>query len=307
MQFVKPPHPFPAAEHFASMRGANAIVFGAPHGTPYRGIDNGVHAASADAIRQALAEDGRWTDHWDFDLDGPLLAGRDFRLGDLGNLATTPDDGPGNRAKIEATTRAILAAGAVPLMIGGDDSVPIPFIAGFSAHGPMTIVQIDAHIDWREERRGERFGYSSTMRRASEMAHVQRIVQVGIRGLGSAREQEVRDARAWGAQIVTARQIHARGIAAALDLIPPGGNCLITLDCDAIDGAAMPAVMAPTPGGLSYVQIIDLLAGIAGKARIAGFDLIEFVPGRDRGGYAAYVAGRILINVVGALARASSR
>jgi agmatinase len=167
---------------------------------------------------------------------------------------------------------------------------------------PLTILQIDAHIDWRNQRRGEKQGFSSTMRRASEMPHVKRIVQAGIRGLGSARKREYDDAIAWGAQIVPAAVIHASGIKAALDLIPRNSNCVISFDCDALDGATMPAVMSPTPGGLTYRQLVDLIAGVTSKARLVGFDLIEFVPARDPSGYAAYVAARILWHAVGRLA-----
>ena len=73
------------------------------------------------------------------------------------------------------------------------------------------------------------------MRRASEKAHVWRIVQAGIRGLGSAREAEVRDAKQWGARIFTSRHIHHSGLTDVLETIPQDSGCLITLDCDALD------------------------------------------------------------------------
>ena len=187
-------------------------------------------------------------------------------------------------------------------MIGGDDSVPIPFIAGFSAISPLTILQIDAHIDWREERYGERLGFSSTMRRASEMAHVEKIVQVGMRGMGSAREGEVRDAEAWGAKLITSADIHDRGIGLALDEIEAGASLLITLDCDALDWSIMPAVTYPTTGGLTYTQVTRLIQGAIAKARLVGFDLIEFVPKRDKGGIGTFTAARLICNVIGSLA-----
>lgn len=286
-----------------SAKGANAAIFGAPHGTPYRGIDNSVHAGTAAALRQAMAGDGEWLGHWDFDFGGTLLGTGGFTLADLGDLPTVSVDAAGNRQRIEARTRDVLDAGAVPIMIGGDDSVPIPFIAGFADAGPLTILQIDAHIDWREERYGERLGFSSTMRRASEMPHVERIVQAGARGIGSAREAEVRTAEAWGSKLVTARELHAKGIAAALDHIPAGSRCLIALDCDAMDHAVMPAVAYSAPGGLSYTQVIELIGGAAAKAQIVGFDLVEFIPAKDATGHAAFTAARILCNLIGALAR----
>ncbi len=286
-----------------ALEEADAVVFGAPHGTPYDGIDNAVHAKSASAMRAAIEEDWAWIDHWDYDLDGPLLNDREFVVHDAGDLETSPLDGPGNREKIRGMTGRIVAAGARPIMVGGDDSTPIPFIEGLAPLGPLTIVQVDAHIDWREERRGEPLGYSSTMRRASEMEHVERIVQVGMRGLGSARREEVEFAANWSAHIVTARELHRDGVEVALRHVPAGANCLITFDCDALDAGIMPAVMAPTPGGLSYTQAIDLVAGVAKKARLAAFDIMEFAPERDLNGVAALTAARIVWNVIGAMAR----
>jgi agmatinase len=286
-----------------SPQGFQAALFGAPHGTPYPKIDNRVHAGSANAFRAALAEDSRWLDHWDYDLDGPLLGNGACRVADLGNLATKTKDGKGNRKLIETQTRKILEARAVPLMFGGDDSTPIPFIAGFSGSAPLTILQIDAHIDWREERYGERFGYSSTMRRASEQPHVWRIVQAGARGLGSAREEEVLAARQWGAHIFTSSHVHHNGLAGILEIIPEDSDCLITFDCDAMDTSEMPAVVHPSPGGLTYIQVTDLIAGVAAKARIAGFAMVEFVPKKDRDGASAYTAARVAANVIGHIAR----
>ena len=284
-------------------KGFNAAIFGAPHGTPYPKIDNRVHAAAPDAFRLALQADSEWLTHWDFDLGGPLLNDGPCRVADLGNLATKPKDGKGNRNLIETQTQKILAAGAVPLMFGGDDSTPIPFIAGFSGSSPLTILQIDAHIDWRHDRYGEKFGFSSTMRRASEQPHVWRIVQAGARGLGSAREAEVRDAKQWGARIFTSRHIHHNGLNDVLETIPQDSDCLISLDCDALDSSQMPAVAYPSPGGLSFVQVTDLIAGVAAKARIAGFAMVEFVPKKDRDGTSAFTAARIAANVIGHIAR----
>ncbi|MGH6907702.1 MAG: arginase family protein [Aestuariivirga sp.] len=284
-----------------SPKGFSAAIFGAPHGTPYKGIDNRIHGSAPDAFRAALASDRDWLGHWDFDMGGPLLR-RGLKIADLGNLATKPGSGAQNRKLIETCTHRILEAGAVPIMFGGDDSTPIPFIAGFAGSPPTTILQIDAHIDWREERYGERLGFSSTMRRASEQPHVWRIVQAGARGLGSARTQEVNDAVKWGSRIVTARDIHKSGIEAVLEHIPEDSDCVISLDLDALDLSQMPAVAYPTPGGLTYTQVLELIEGVARKARIAGFAMVEFVPKRDLNGTAAFTAARLVANVIGRLA-----
>jgi agmatinase len=175
----------------------------------------------------------------------------------------------------------VLAAGAVPIVLGGDDSVPIPFAAGFEGRGPLTVVQIDAHVDWGDDIRGEPLGYGSPMRRLAEMPHVASMVQVGVRGLGSGGAWQIDDAREWGSRIVTAYDLLRGGIAAAIAQVPAGGRYLVSIDCDGIDPAAFPAVAMPTPGGLRYEEVVLLLHALAEKGEIAGLVLAEYVPARD--------------------------
>jgi agmatinase len=283
-------------------RPPRAVIFGAGHGSAYPGRDS-LSASAAGAIRQASQADAALIEHWDFDLGGPLFGGQPISCIDVGDVATAADDSAGNRARIEAKTAEVLALPAVPILIGGDDSVVIPFLAGFDGHGPIWVLQIDAHIDWRDELHGERHGYSSPMRRASEMAHVQSIVQVGMRGVGSARQAEIDAAAHYGSHLVTARQIHAEGVNAALRHIPDGAHVVITLDCDGLDPGLMPGVAAPSPGGLTYTEVIDLIAGVGKRTRIAGFDLVELCPEADVGGLSALTAARLVVNAIGAVVR----
>lgn len=279
-----------------------AIIFGAGHGSAYPGQDDG-HASAPDAIRLASQEDSGLIEHWDFDLGGPLFDGGPVSCVDSGNLATVMHDNAGNRALIEAKTRDVLALNAVPILLGGDCSITAPFLAGFAAHGPVWILQIDAHIDWRDEKLGERYGFSSPMRRVSEMKHVAGMVQVSLRSVGSARPSDVADALAYGSRFVTAREIHAEGVEAALRHIPEGARVVIALDCDSLDPGFMPGVAARAPGGLTYTQAIDLIAGVSQRGRIVGFDLTELLPPADIGGLSALTAARLVVNVIGCIAR----
>lgn len=280
-----------------------AVIFGAGHGSTYPGKDSRGHALAADAIRTASQDDAAFVEHWDFDLGGPLFDGKPASCIDVGDILTTMHDNAGNRVRIEAKTREILSLPAVPILIGGDCSMTIPFLAGFAEHGPVWVLQIDAHIDWRDEVHGERHGYSSPMRRASEMPHVAGMVQVGLRSVGSARITEIEAARRYGSRFVTAREVHAQGVEAALRHIPEGARVVVTLDCDSLDPSIMPGVAARTPGGLTYTQVIDLIAGLGRRARIAGFDLVEFYPPADIDGLSALTAARLLVNVVGTVVR----
>ncbi|MBB3655526.1 agmatinase [Rhizobium sp. BK650] len=290
-------------DRLADGRRPQAVIFSAAHGSTYPGKDSSGYALAGNAIRAASQEDAGLIEHWDFDLGGPLFAGDPVSCVDAGEIETTMHDNEGNRVRIEAKTREILALSAVPILLGGDDSVPIPFLAGFADHGPVWVLQVDAHIDWRDELHGERYGYSNPMRRVSEMPHVAGIVQVGMRGVGSARLSEIEAALRYGSHLVTAREIHAAGVEAALLHIPEGARVVITLDCDGLDPSIMPGVAARVPGGLTYTQVIDLIAGLGRRARIAGFDLVELYPPADIDGLSALTASRLLVNAIGAIVR----
>jgi arginase family enzyme len=140
-----------------------AVIFGAGHGSTYPGKDSSGYALAADAIRAASQGDAALVEHWDFDLGGPLFDSKPVCCIDAGDIPTIMRDNAGDRARIEAKTREVQALPAVPILLGGDDSVPIPFNASFVDHGPVWILQIDAHIDWRDVLHGERYGYSSAM------------------------------------------------------------------------------------------------------------------------------------------------
>lgn len=290
---------------FQQQDQCRVAIIGVGHCTTYPDQDSSGHALAAAAIRAASHEDAALVEHWDFDLGGSLFDGGPISCADWGDIETVMGESIGNRARIEQRTREVLSRDAVPILMGGDDSVPIPFLAAFADRGPVWVLQIDAHIDWRDELQGERFGFSSPMRRASEMPHVSGIVQVGIRSVGSARKAEVDAAMAYGSKIVTAREIHNQGVEAALRHFPDGAQIVVTLDCDGLDPSIMPGVSARAPGGLSYTQTIDLIAGATKQGRIIGMDLVELLPPADLNGLSALTAARVLVNAIGAVVRQS--
>lgn len=291
----------PAAE-LDTLDRPSIVLFGASEATPY---DDGEPSHSADApaaVRAGSLGFARQLSQIDFDLGfTPFPDPSDARdVVDLGDVDTRPEDAAGNRERIEATTRAVLTTGAVPIVLGGDDSVPIPFAAGFADYGPLTVVQIDAHVDWGDDIRGQTLGYGSPMRRLAEMPHITGMVQVGVRGLGSGGAWQIEDARNWGSRIVTAYDLFRGGIDAAIDAVPAGGRYLVSIDCDGIDPAAFPAVAMPTPGGLRYEEVVLLLRALAEKGEIAGLVLAEYVPARDDPHrLCAMIAARIIAVTMG--------
>lgn len=293
------------AEPDLSSLQADVAVLGVPYGVPY-GME-GSRSASAPApaaLREASQRAAAYADHHDFDLGGPLWAGRRVRLVDCGDVAMTPGQYAANSRAATAAVRAILDAGALPVILGGDHAIPIPVMRAYEGLPPMVVVQFDAHLDWRDELGGEREGLSSPMRRASELACVAGIAQIGLRGVGSGRPAELAAAQAYGSVLVTAADLHRDGVAAVLDRIPAAERYYVTFDADGLDPAIAPGVLAPAFGGLGYEETAALLRGLAGKGRVVGFDLVEIAPSVDLRDLTSLIGVRLILNLLGAMARA---
>lgn len=284
---------------------AHVAILGIPYGDPYS-IDEVTNdqTNAPTAVRRASARISMGPDQWDFDLGGTVLDGRAVKLVDCGDVPGEARDLDGHYRRAEATVRKILAAGALPIIIGGDHGVPIPVLRAFEGRGPITLVHIDAHLDWRDDVNGAREGYSSPIRRASEMDHIAEIFQIGLRGQGSARAEEVDAALSYGSHVVTAFELHDNGMDAVLERIPGGGRYYLTIDADGLDPAVMPAVAAPAPGGVTYHQACKLIHGLVAKGRVVGMDIVEITPRRDVNEISSITAGRLIVNLIGMAVRA---
>jgi agmatinase len=141
------------------------------------------------------------------------------------------------------------------------------------------------------------------MRRASEMPWVSGMAQIGVRGIGSARQQEVDDARAYGSVLIRAEEVHEHGVAATLARIPAAARYYITFDADGLDPAIAPGVGAPGFGGLTYFEASNLLRGVARKGRVVGFDFVEVVPRADVQDLTSLLAARLTLNLMGEIVR----
>lgn len=279
---------------------AHIGILGIPYGDPYT-IDEVTNDQSNAPtwVRRYTERALRHIERYDFDIGGPLLGGKDIKVVDLGDVKADPRDLTLHYRNAEAAVRKMLEKGMLPIIIGGDHGVPIPVLRAYDNHGPITLVHIDAHLDWRDDVNGVREGYSSPIRRIAEMDHVGEIFQIGLRSAGSARPGEIVDALAYGAHLIPDVELQDIGMKAVLDRIPNGGRYYLTIDADGMDPTIMPAVNGPAPGGVTYPQMRTLIHGLVAKGRVVGMDIVEITPRKDVHAITAITAGRMICNLIG--------
>ena len=278
---------------------ADAVIFGVPFGKPYL-QNNFPNDQSLAPFALRSASDRIIVEHASINMDyedtRSLANGINFVDG--GDIPLVNNDVSAHYLQGEEAVRYTVTKGIIPVTIGGDDGITNPVLRGLDVAGNIALIQIDAHLDWKSERYGEKDGYSSPMRRASELSHVSSIHQIGIRSFGSSTEEEVKVARKWGADIHTARQVHARGIERVIKALPKDVKFFITLDVDGLDPSVMPGTVALAPGGLLWWQLIDLLDGISERGPIIGLNVVELSPKNDLNQISMIGVGRFIVALV---------
>lgn len=283
---------------------ADVAVMGAPFdfGTQFRaGARFGPRAVREASTLFSFGHAGAY-DH----EDDCIYLGGDVRIVDIGDADIVHTDTETSHANIETGVRAMLAAGALPVVIGGDHSVNIPCIRAFADQGPIHIVQIDAHLDFVDVRHGVRHGHGNPMRRAAEQAHVTGITALGIRNVSSTAKDGYEAARAMGDDILSVRQVRKLGTEAVLARIPPGARVYVTIDIDGFCPSIAPGTGTPSHGGFLYYEVLEILQGLAQQHEVVGIDLVEVAPDYDPTQSTAILAAQVLLNFLGFIFHARS-
>lgn len=277
---------------------ADVAIIGAPYdlSTQYR---SGTRFGPR-AIRNASALYSlRGVGYYDFELDTVFL--NNVKIVDCGDVDMVHMRPEVCLANIFEAARTIVGRGSLPVFLGGDHSVPIPVVRALKGFEPLYVIQIDAHLDFVDERWGVREGHGNTMRRVSDIPHVKGFAQIGIRGPGSSDPADFEEAKRRGSLIVGAREIKRNGIEPVLARIPDNRNYYVTIDVDAFDTGIAPGAGSPSIGGLDYYEVVDLLRGVAAKGRVVGFDFVELAPQYDPTEITAQLAARVILDFLGAI------
>ena len=276
---------------------AEVAVLGAPFdfGTQFRaGARFGPRAVREASTLFSFGHAGAY-DHED---DCTYLP-QSVRIVDIGDADIVHTDTARSHANIRKGVEAILKAGALPVVIGGDHSVNIPCIEAFEGQGDIHILQIDAHLDFVDERHGVKVGHGSPMRRAAEKDYVKGITAVGIRNVSSTAKDGYDAARTMGDDILSVRQFRALGAEAVAARIPKGARVYLSLDIDGFCPSIAPGTGTPSHGGFLYYEVLELLQHVARNHEVVGMDLVEVAPDYDPSQSTQILAAQVLLNFLG--------
>jgi len=277
---------------------ADVAVLGAPFdfGSQYRsGARMGPRSIREASTLFSFGHAGAY-DHED---DIVYLPSDTTRIVDIGDADIIHTDTVNSHANIEYGVKKILYANAIPVVLGGDHSINIPCINAFEKQESIHIIQIDAHLDFVDERHGVRLGHGNPMRRASEKSYVSGMTQIGIRNVSSTSREGYIDAKEKGSSIFSVRQFRKIGIDEMLNNIPKNVRYYLTIDIDAFDPSIAPGTGTPSHGGFYYYEILEFIDGLTKQGNVVGLDLVEVAPDYDITNSTSTLAAQLLMNIIG--------
>jgi formiminoglutamase/agmatinase len=233
---------------------------------------------------------------------------RPEQLVDAGDAAVVPHDLAATLAAVRAKTRDEAAAGRIPAVIGGDDSILFPAVAGVhdAVPGSLAIVHLDAHLDLLDESPAQgRYSQSSGMRRALELPRVRprHSVQVGTRSFNFPSSKRFVDEV--GLTELPAKAVARRGLDWALarirEVVAGADHVFLSVDLDVLDPAHAPGVGWHEPGGLTSRELLDLVVALAPSVR--GFALNELNPMTDHRAQSSILAANVVFQFAVAAAQ----
>jgi agmatinase len=241
-------------------------------------------------------------------LETGVDAMSELRVVDFGDAPVLPADPVRSHAAIESTVGQVLAAGPIPVVLGGDHSISEPNVrACAAAHGPVGLVHFDTHTDTGTEVFGVELSHGTIMRRLVEAGHVDpgRYAQIGLRGYWPGSEEF-----AWQAERgITSLFMHeirdlgiGKVIRRATEAVGPG-PVFLTVDIDVLDPAFAPGTGTPEPGGMTTAELLWAVREVALRLEVIGADLVEVIPtGVGGADITALAADRIVREILGGIA-----
>ena len=283
---------------------ADIAVYGVPfdEGSPFlAGSRMGPRSIREHSLRFAAADAG----FYDPETRRTYLAWEmaNKTIADVGDVDVWPTDVKSTFDNATDLTKAVLARGSLPVVLGGDHSVTYPIVKGYEDQEPLHVIHFDAHIDYAPFIHDLRFTNVHAFRHIAPMQHVLSLAQVGIRSLRSA-EAEIRDSIDDGNRVMTMGEFHDGGPKGVAEVVPRDARTYVSIDIDVLDLSLIPGCVSAEPNGMTYAELRDTLAAIAEHCDVVGLGLVEVNPTLDVGtGVTSYLTAHTVLEFLGNICR----
>jgi agmatinase len=295
----------PYAPEAADLEGADVAVVGAP-------MDDLVtfRPGTRFGPREIrLASDaGDYPQAWHMDLGvDPFDA---LVVVDHGDAAVRPGDPHASHRAIRELVGAVVAAGCIPVVLGGDHSIAYPDISAVMSHrerGSVAVVQFDTHTDTATENWGVEWAHGTPFRNLVDHGTLpgNRLIQIGLRGYWPFRE-EFDWARGAGVRWHRMQEVTDHGIGWVIDRVfeetADAEHLFLSVDVDVLDPAYAPGTGTPEPGGMTTRELLGAVRRLASERSVAGIEVVEVSPPYDQSGITAMAAHRVVLEALSALA-----
>jgi agmatinase len=232
---------------------------------PYDGTSS--WGKGADKGPSAIIEASATVENYDIESDS-----EPYKVGIFTDEPVTENKSPEKMVDaIEKRISGHLAKGKFPIVIGGEHSVSIGAIkAQAKKHKKLTVLQLDAHGDLRDQYHGSKYSHACVMARAKELCP---IIQVGVRSMDISEKRLLDKTRTFFAEDIFGK---TDWIDTVIQLLK--GDVYVTIDLDVFDPSIMPSTGTPEPGGLGWYEVLDLMRLVFRKTNVTGFDVVEMCP-----------------------------
>ncbi|MCJ7777497.1 MAG: agmatinase [Sedimentisphaerales bacterium] len=221
----------------------------------------------ADKGPSAIIEASANMELYDIETDSEVYKKGIFTEEEIGGEISTAE----MISTVTETVKYYLERGKFTVVTGGEHSVSIGSIKAHSErYENLTILQLDAHSDLREEYNGSKYNHACVMARVKELCP---IVQVGIRSMDYSEKKSLDPSKTFFAKEIYNNTDWIGKVISRLS-----DNVYITIDLDVFDPSIMPSTGTPEPGGLLWYDVLTLLKAVCEKKNVVGFDVVELCP-----------------------------
>lgn len=239
---------------------------------------------------QAIIDASQYLELYDLELDREIHEVGIHTLPEIEPVLSSPED---MIARVYQVTKGLIREGKFVIMLGGEHSLSLGTVRAFREAFPdLSVLQLDAHADLREEYLGSKYGQACVMRRIFELCP---IVQVGMRSLSLEEKQFLTQNKLTPFYMP---HLKLNGASATQIVSSLSENVYVTIDVDVLDPSIMPAVGTPEPGGMQWLEVLSIMRAVACHRHVVGFDLMEFCP-QEGPASCAFLLAKLAYKLIG--------